>query len=148
MLVLLAALFSLTLCHARPSLCTLEALRGTVGGATMTTPGGAGTRLRIEFLKLTRARRTGFYHRVGAPRLQGSGPSFCPGPTPSGQPALPFAEWGSVRLALPLLPSLRLSKHTPTPSVKQSSIWSTKKSPIWDLGYMLRPASVVQSDYR
>jgi hypothetical protein len=29
---------------ARPSLCALSALRSSVGGATMTTPGGAGTR--------------------------------------------------------------------------------------------------------
>jgi hypothetical protein len=28
---------------ARPSLCTLEALRGTLSGATMTIPGGSGT---------------------------------------------------------------------------------------------------------
>ena len=54
-----------------PSLCALSALRWVVGDATMSTPGGEGTRLRIAFLKLTRARPTGFYHRVGAPRLQG-----------------------------------------------------------------------------
>ena len=48
--------------------CALEALRGPSGGAIMTTPGGAGTRLRIAFLKPTRARPTGFYHGVGVPR--------------------------------------------------------------------------------
>src|SRR5215210_361006 len=42
-----------------------SALRGTSGGASMTTPGGAGTPLR--------ARRTGFYHRVGAPTTPRAG---------------------------------------------------------------------------
>src|SRR5215211_3127396 len=51
----------------RPSLCAPSALRGAVGGASMTTPGGAGTTLRPHVCrKATRARRTGFYHRVGA----------------------------------------------------------------------------------
>jgi hypothetical protein len=50
-------------------------LRGVVSGANMPTPGGAGTRLRIAFLKRTRARPTGFSHqgrsvpRSGAPAL-------------------------------------------------------------------------------
>src|SRR5215218_2242805 len=65
---------------ARPFPLPLDALRGTSGGATMTTPGGARTTLWTAFLKLTRARPTGFHHRVGAPWLQGSGPSLCPGP--------------------------------------------------------------------
>jgi hypothetical protein len=58
---------------ARPSLCALEALRKVVGGANMTTPGGAGTpRCKHVGLAITpRARSTGFYHGVGAPRLQG-----------------------------------------------------------------------------
>jgi hypothetical protein len=30
------------------------------------------------------ARPTGFYQKVGAPRSQGSGPSFCPSPMPQG----------------------------------------------------------------
>jgi hypothetical protein len=55
------------LSSARPSLCAHEALRRTLGGATMTTVGGTGTTLRIAFLKLTHARPTGFYHRVGVP---------------------------------------------------------------------------------
>jgi len=38
------------------------ALRGTSGGASMTTPGGAGT-------TLPRARHTGFSHGVGAPAV-------------------------------------------------------------------------------
>jgi hypothetical protein len=50
---------------ARPALSDLEALRGTSGGATMTTPGGAGTLRSMS--QLPRARRTGFFHRVGAP---------------------------------------------------------------------------------
>src|SRR5215213_4999194 len=65
---------------ARPFPLPLDALRGTSGGATMTTPGGAGTTLWTAFLNLPRARPTGFHHRVGAPWLQRSGPSFCPGP--------------------------------------------------------------------
>src|SRR5215208_1385531 len=40
----------------------------------MTIPGGASTTLRIACLKLTRARPTGFYHRVGALTQRGSGP--------------------------------------------------------------------------
>src|SRR5215213_6195380 len=51
---------------ARPFPLPLDALRGTSGGATMTTPGGARTTLWTAFLKLTRARPTGFYHGVGA----------------------------------------------------------------------------------
>src|SRR5918995_4499736 len=43
-----------------------SALRGTSGGATMTTPGGAGTTTRCSY-DFLRARRTGFYHRVGVP---------------------------------------------------------------------------------
>src|SRR5215204_2525625 len=44
------------------SLCVLEVLRGTSAGATMTIPGGVGTSGKAQF---PRARRTGFYHRVG-----------------------------------------------------------------------------------
>jgi hypothetical protein len=47
-----------------PSLCALEALRGNVEGATMTTPGGARTLWSMS--QLPRARRTGFAHTVGA----------------------------------------------------------------------------------
>ena len=36
------------------------------GGATMSTPGGAGTPLPKAHLQLPRVRRTGFSHRVGA----------------------------------------------------------------------------------
>jgi hypothetical protein len=43
MLVLLAASFFTHYHPTRPSLRALSALRGTSGGATMTSPGGAGT---------------------------------------------------------------------------------------------------------
>ena len=48
-------------------------------GATITIPGGAGTPY-VTVGKSPRARRTGFYHRVGAPRAQSSDPSLCPAP--------------------------------------------------------------------
>jgi hypothetical protein len=92
-----------------PSLCALAslALRGSSDGATMTTPGGAGTHHgKQPYNFLPRARRTGFSRRVGAPSLEGSGlynasivgralipfptarPSLClplrPGPMPQG----------------------------------------------------------------
>src|SRR5215213_10649495 len=64
--VLLAALFCLAPVRQRGlSLCAISALRGTVGGATMTTLGGAGT--LWTNLYLPRARLIGFSHRVGAP---------------------------------------------------------------------------------
>jgi hypothetical protein len=48
--------------ETRPSpLCALCALHGTSGGATMITPGGAGTP-RTELCNYPRARRIGFYH--------------------------------------------------------------------------------------
>jgi hypothetical protein len=46
--------------------CALEVLRWAVGGETMTTPGGAGTP-RKACKQSLRARRTGYYHWVGAP---------------------------------------------------------------------------------
>ena len=61
---------------ARPSLCALEALRWGVGDETMTTPGGTRTACYVS-QQLPRARRTGFYHRVGAPT---SDPSLSPDP--------------------------------------------------------------------
>src|SRR5215216_940638 len=51
----------------RPSLCASSALRRSVCGATMTTPGEAGTTLRHACQRLPRARRIGLYHGVGAP---------------------------------------------------------------------------------
>src|SRR5215218_11279975 len=79
----LAALF-FTLLPARFSLRALEALRWVVGGESMTTPGG--TRTPCQSVPATpRARRTGFYHGVGAPTappLRSSGPSLCPSPMP------------------------------------------------------------------
>jgi hypothetical protein len=48
----------------------------------MSTPGGAGTTLGaalwVSTVPTSRARRTGFYHGVGAFSLLGSGPSSCP----------------------------------------------------------------------
>jgi hypothetical protein len=58
-----------------------QALRGTSGGATLTTPGGSGT---YSLLSTLPARPAGFSHRAGAPTLLGSGPSLCPGPMPQG----------------------------------------------------------------
>jgi hypothetical protein len=58
------------------------ALRGTSGGATMTTPGGTRTP-RKACQQSPRARLTGFSHRVGAPtppRVRGSDSSLCPAP--------------------------------------------------------------------
>jgi hypothetical protein len=52
------------------------ALRGPSGDATMTTPGGAGTRSGKH--PIPRARLTGFSHRAGAPVPQGPGPSLSP----------------------------------------------------------------------
>jgi hypothetical protein len=54
------------------------------GGATMSTPGGAGTPLPKAHLQLPRVRRTGFSHGVGAFSVLGSGPSLRPGPRPQG----------------------------------------------------------------
>src|SRR5215208_4005619 len=51
---------------ARPSLLALEALRGTSGSATMTTPVGRAQRYATH-CHMPRARRIGFYHGVGAP---------------------------------------------------------------------------------
>jgi hypothetical protein len=58
-----------------PSLCTLSALRGTSGGATMTTLGGACPRYSCNS---SHARFTGFYHRVRAPRIRAPALRFAP----------------------------------------------------------------------
>jgi hypothetical protein len=50
---------------ARPSHCAFSALRGTVGSASMTTPGAAGTLWTTRTTPLCSAHR--FPHRVGAP---------------------------------------------------------------------------------
>jgi hypothetical protein len=87
----------------------------------MTTLGGAGT-----FCKRTdnflRARHTGIYHRVGASTT----PRY-------GAPALRSAlrTMGERPTYAPPSHSLVVSKHTS--SVKKSSIWSRKKSPIWGM---------------
>jgi hypothetical protein len=67
MLVLLAALFYPALVRQRGlRFAPLSALRGTSGGASMTTPAGAGTALQDASVQLIvpRARRTGFSHGV------------------------------------------------------------------------------------
>jgi hypothetical protein len=112
---------------ARPSLCAPSALRGTSGGETMTTPGGAGTLCKPtdNFL---RARRIGFYHGVGAPT---SGPSICPSPMLQGQPAPTFVDNGGRHPRVPRSPSVLVSKHTP--SVNKSSIRARKKYPKWGM---------------
>jgi hypothetical protein len=56
----------------RLSHCALEALCGTLGGPTMTTPGGAGTTLRTAHLQLPRVGTPASNHGVGAPTLRGS----------------------------------------------------------------------------
>src|SRR5215218_2369546 len=65
-----------------------SALRGTSGGATMTTLGGAGTS-PMHKRSFLRARRIGFYHGVGAPTGPPLGaparrfaPPRCPKPSP------------------------------------------------------------------
>ena len=72
MRLLVAASFSALLFSTRPSLCDLKALRGTSGGASMTTPGGAGT---FPFSP-PRARRTGF--SLIRPGLYGTPASIMP----------------------------------------------------------------------
>jgi hypothetical protein len=67
---------------------TLSALRGTSGGETMTTPGGARTPPR-DWHNSNRARRTGFYHGSELPRW-----------LRYGTPALRFAPLLSRRVLL------------------------------------------------
>ncbi|HSK82145.1 MAG TPA: recombinase family protein [Rubrobacter sp.] len=55
----------------------IRALLEGSGGATMTTPGGAGTPYNSQ-LQPSRARLTSFSHRVGTPTLRGSDSSLCP----------------------------------------------------------------------
>jgi hypothetical protein len=48
-------------------------------------------------------RPTGFYQRVGAPRSQGSGPSFCPSPMPQGVPYVQISGLGAcIRNLIPI----------------------------------------------
>ena len=61
---------------ARLSLCVLSVLHRVVSDATMSTPGVAGTTLGKASPQSSRARPTGFYRRVGAPKLQDSDPSL------------------------------------------------------------------------
>jgi hypothetical protein len=70
-----------------------------------------------------RARRTGFYHRVGAPRLQGSGPSPSPHPktlSPTLDPLLDADSAASYRLKRPrpAISAPSEASTSPTTSVK------------------------------
>jgi hypothetical protein len=87
----LAALYS-HLLVARPSLCALEALRGTSSGATMTTPVGRAHSGK-HLCNFPRARRTGFSHTAGALYFTGLRPF-----------ALPFAEGRAPNLRSPFPP--------------------------------------------
>jgi hypothetical protein len=57
--------------------------------------------------------------------------------------ALPFAEWGSVGLALPLPLLGGIKAHT-----LREEITHLEYKEITHFGYVLRPVSVLQSDYR
>src|SRR5215216_3925394 len=81
MRVLLAALFCLAPVRQRGlSLCAPSALRGTSGGATMTTPSGAGTRYVTHACDILRARLTGFYHGSEFPQSTCLRPCALPRP--------------------------------------------------------------------
>jgi hypothetical protein len=69
-----------SLATTRPLLCALSALRGTSGGASMTTPGGAGTLLPLSQSPVLGAPASS----IGSARsrLLGSGPSLFPVPMP------------------------------------------------------------------
>jgi hypothetical protein len=102
-----------------PSLCTLGALRRSLSGATMPTPGGAGT--RYESCHVTsRARRTGFYHGSELPGATGLRPFALPH-SYGARPACPdlHRQWGR-HPTVPIPPSVLVSKHIP--SVKKSPI--------------------------
>jgi hypothetical protein len=116
---------------ARLSLCPLQALRGTSGGATMTIPGGAGT-YPMRKRSFLRARRTGFYHRVGVPHnphRRGLRPSLCPHPNAARLACANLRRMGDRQSTDPPSPSVLVWKHTS--SVKKSPIWARKKWPFW-----------------
>jgi len=80
-----AALFPIT--SARPSLCALSALRGTSGGASMTTPGGAGTPFpsALQLLRVLVAPASimgSEFPQFSWLNLLGSGPFALPRPDP------------------------------------------------------------------
>jgi hypothetical protein len=121
--------------HLAPS-----ALRGTSGGATMTTPGEAGTPTRHS--NLLRARPTGFYHGVGV---------YCPTwlrplalPTPISHAATKTTRVGDI---LQGVPALRFATTTggggpathpsPPPSPHQSIKVPASKRPLKALQRML-----------
>src|SRR5919107_1731181 len=95
----------------------------------MTIPvGRAQSKHKLNFL---RARRTGFYHRVGTSSLIGSDPSICLALVLQGYPYADLHRMGKRGVDAPPSPSLVVSKHRP--SVKELSIWSRKKSLIWGM---------------
>jgi hypothetical protein len=59
----------------------------------------------------SRARSTGFSHRVGAFSLLCSGPSLCPSPMPQGQAALTFAQWGTPTRGSPISLHAGIKSH-------------------------------------
>jgi hypothetical protein len=65
---------------ARPVLCALSRVRGTSGGETMTTPGGAGTPYEHATYPPCSAHRLLSWGRSSL--AQGSGPSLCTAPMP------------------------------------------------------------------
>ena len=57
--------------------------------------------------KATRARRTGFYHGVGAPTVQGSGPSLCLTPKSQGVSYVQVSGFGEyIRNLIPIRTTL------------------------------------------
>ena len=90
----LAALLFSASCGAASALRPLRVARGLLW-CDHDYPGGAGTTLRDACQGLPRARRTGFYHRVGAP----TGP-------PLGAPTLRFAPSRFPKPSLTLAPAV------------------------------------------
>jgi hypothetical protein len=106
------------------------------GGANMTIPGGqAHNTTRMVCCNFLAPPSV-----LGAPAsligseptsLLSSDPSICLALKPQGYPCADLHRMGERQTYAPLSPSLRLSKHCP--SVKESSIWARKKSPIWGM---------------
>jgi hypothetical protein len=95
---------------ARPSLCALEPLRGTLGGETMTTVGGAGTTLAN-----TRSLFPCSAHRllswVGAPWSTWLRPFACPGPISQGVSYVQVSGLGAyIRNIIPIRAPAGLSR--------------------------------------
>jgi hypothetical protein len=133
----LAALYSHPLV-ARPSLCTIEALRGILGGATITIPGGACTLWQALSHSTCSAHR---FLSWGRSYLVYLAPTFdLPRPDAARLPLRGASQNGRAPNLRSPFPSLEVSKHTP--SVMKSSIWGRKESS--NLGMCSAP--LVQSD--